>query len=127
MADRAAPESIESHNPATGELIWAGKPGDAAAEVAAARAAFPQWAAQPIPYRIEALRRFANVVRGRETGFAELIARETGKPLWEAKTEVTSVINKVEISIEAYGERTGQTRLDADLGNRVAVRHKPHG
>ncbi len=118
---------IQSHNPATGELIWSGRPGDAAAEVAAARAAFPAWAAQPIPYRIEALRRFANVVRKREAKFAELIASETGKPLWEAKTEVTAVINKVEISIEAYAERTGQTRLEADLGNKVGVRHKPHG
>jgi succinylglutamic semialdehyde dehydrogenase len=123
----AAMGAIQSHNPANGELIWSGLPGDAAAEVAAARAAFPAWAAQPVTYRIEALRRFANVVRKREGKFAELIANETGKPLWEAKTEVTAVINKVEISIEAYAERTGQTKLEADLGNRVGVRHKPHG
>ena len=38
--------------------------------------------------------------------FADLISRETGKPLWEAKTEVGAVINKVEISIDAYAERT---------------------
>ena len=31
------------------------------------------------------LRRFANVVRRKEAEFAELIARETGKPLWEAQ------------------------------------------
>ncbi len=128
MADRAAaPMTIESHNPATGELIWSGSPGDAGVEVAVAREALPKWSAQPLTYRIEALRRFANVVRKREAKFAELIASETGKPLWEAKTEVTAVINKVEISIEAYAERTGQTRLEADLGNKVGVRHKPHG
>ena len=118
---------LQSHNPATGALLWSGRPGDAAAEVATARAAFPAWAAQAVTFRIEALRRFANVVRKREKAFAELIAKETGKPLWEARTEVTAVINKVEISIEAYGERTGQTKLEADLGNRVGVRHKPHG
>jgi succinylglutamic semialdehyde dehydrogenase len=123
----AGTDAIKSHNPATGELIWSGTAGDAAAEVANARAAFPAWAAQPVTYRIEALRRFANVVRKREAKFAELIASETGKPLWEAKTEVSAVINKVEISIEAYAERTGQTKLEADLGNRVGVRHKPHG
>ena len=54
---------IQSHNPATGELIWSGGPGNAAAEVAAARAAFPAWAAQPVTYRMEAVRSFANVVR----------------------------------------------------------------
>ena len=32
----------------------------------AARAAWPDWAAQPLAYRIETLRRFANVVRARE-------------------------------------------------------------
>ena len=78
-------------------------------------------------YRIEAVRRFANVVRKRENEFAELISRETGKPLWEARTEVEAVVNKVEISIEAYAERTPQRKLEAALGNRIAVRHKPHG
>ena len=119
--------AIESHNPATGELIWNGDPGDAAAEVAAALAAFPGWAARPLEGRVEALRRFAEVVRERQEEFAKLIASETGKPFWEAKTEVTAVINKVAISIDAYGERTGETELDAGAGGRVVVRHKPHG
>ena len=63
----------------------------------------------------------------KEAEFAELIARETGKPLWEAKTEVGAVVNKVEISVEAYAERTPQRKMEAALGNRIAVRHKPHG
>ena len=69
----------------------------------------------------------SNVVRRKEAEFAELIARETGKPLWEARTEVGAVVNKVDISIEAYAERTPQRKLEAALGNRIAVRHKPHG
>ena len=36
-------------------------------------------------------------------------------------------MGKVEISINAYSERTPQRRLEAALGNKVAVRHKPHG
>ena len=120
-------EKLTSHNPVTGEEIWSGEIGDAAAEVAAARAAQPAWAARSASYRIEALRRFANVVRKKEAKFAELIAKETGKPLWEARTEVGAVVNKVEISIDAYAARTPQTKLEAALGNKVAVRHKPHG
>ena len=92
---------LASFNPATGEQIWSGPIGDAAAEVAAARTAWPAWAAHSHAYRIEAARRFANVVRKCETEFAELIARETGKPLWESRTEVGAVVNKVDISIEA--------------------------
>ena len=120
-------DTIVSTEPATGAEVWSGPVGDTAAEVAAARAAWPEWAAHSVTYRMETLRRFANVVRARENEFAELIARETGKPFWEARTEVASVIAKVEISIEAYGERTPMRRLEAAMGNKVAVRHKPHG
>jgi succinylglutamic semialdehyde dehydrogenase len=124
---RKAPADIISTDPATGKIVWQGAPGDAAAEVAAARAAFPEWARQPLSNRIETLRRFANVVRAREEEFASLIAHETGKPYWEAKTEVAAVIGKVDISIEAYADRTGTKKKDTGLGNRVGVKHKPHG
>jgi succinylglutamic semialdehyde dehydrogenase len=118
---------LKSFEPATGAEVWSGKVGDPAAEVATARAAWPEWAGRSIAYRIEALRRFANEVRARERDFADLIARETGKPFWEARTEVGAVINKVEISAAAYLERTPMRKLEAALGNKVAVRHKPHG
>ena len=128
VAERASDEMIlKSFDPATGELVWSGAPGDAAAEVAAARAAWPAWAAHSLAYRVEALRRFANVVRTHDEEFANLISRETGKPFWEAKTEVGAVVNKVEISVTAYPERTPQRKLEAALQNRVALRHKPHG
>ncbi|HMI41261.1 MAG TPA: succinylglutamate-semialdehyde dehydrogenase, partial [Sphingomicrobium sp.] len=122
MADR-----LISTEPATGAEVWSGEIGDAAKEVAAARTAWPEWAAHSVSYRCEALRRFANEVRAREQDFADIISRETGKPYWEARTEVGSVINKVEISINAYSERTPTRKLEAALGNKVAVRHKPHG
>ncbi|RIX29326.1 succinylglutamate-semialdehyde dehydrogenase [Sphingomonas edaphi] len=118
---------IVSTEPATGAEVWSGPVGDAAAEVAAARSAWAEWAAHSVTYRMEMIRRFANVVRSRETEFAELIARETGKPFWEAKTEVESVVGKVEISIDAYSDRTPTRRLEAAMGNKVTVRHKPHG
>jgi succinylglutamic semialdehyde dehydrogenase len=123
----AVAEMLTSTNPSTGENVWSGTIGDAPAEVAAARAAWPAWAAHSHAYRIEAIRRFANVVRTREAEFAELIARETGKPYWEARTEVGAVVNKVQISIDAYAERTPSRKMEGALGNRVAVRHKPHG
>lgn len=118
---------IVSYEPATGAELWRGAAGDVDAAVAAARAAWPRWAAQSLAYRTEALRRFANCVRARHEEFATLIARETGKPLWEARTEVDSVIAKVDISVAAYAERSAQRRLDGAMGARQALRHKPHG
>ena len=119
--------TLTSTEPATDNVLWTGEVGDATAEVTVARGAWPAWAAHSNAYRIEAVRRFANVVRRKESEFAELIARETGKPLWETRTEVAAVVNKVDISIDAYAERTPQRRMEAALGNKVAVRHKPHG
>jgi succinylglutamic semialdehyde dehydrogenase len=92
-----------------------------------ARSAWAGWAARPLAVRIETLRRFANVVRGAKDVLADLIARETGKPLWETATEVDAVVKKVDISVTAYSERTAQRRVEGELGARVAVRHKPHG
>ena len=120
-------DRLISTEPATGEEVWSGDIGNAEAEVAAAQAAWPEWAAHSVSYRIEAMRRFANEVRAREQDFADLISRETGKPYWESRTEVASVINKVEISANAYLERTPMRKLEAAMGSKVAVRHKPHG
>ena len=116
-----------SYEPATGAILWRNLIGDAAEEVAIARSGWAGWAARPLAFRIETMRRFANVVRQRADAFMDLIARETGKPLWEARTEVDTVIAKVDISVTAYAERTAQRRLDAPMGSRMALRHKPHG
>ena len=120
-------EELISHEPATGAELWRGETSDVDAEVAAARGGWAAWAAQPLAVRVETMRRFANTVRQRADAFADLIARETGKPLWEARTEVDSVIAKVDISVTAYAERTAQRRLDAPMNTRMALRHKPHG
>ncbi len=119
--------AIISCEPATGAELWRGEVGAVDATVLRARRAWPQWAAQPLATRIELMRRFANEVRKEQDAFAELIARETGKPLWEARGEVESVVAKVEISIRAYADRTGQRKLDSALQGTAAVRHKPHG
>ncbi|WP_199803460.1 succinylglutamate-semialdehyde dehydrogenase [Erythrobacter rubeus] len=116
-----------SYDPATGEELWQGKHGDVDAAVSAARRAWPSWAARPLTNRIEMVSRFANEVRAEADGLAELIAREAGKPLWEARTEVEAVINKVDISVNAYAERTGKKKLDSGLNGTASVRHKPHG
>jgi len=112
-----------SHEPATGRELWRAPIGDADAEVATARAAQPAWALTPLDERIATLRRFAELAKERRAEFADLIARETGKPLWEAGTEVDTVVNKVDISIRAHEERTG----GRDLGAGASMRHKPHG
>nr|WP_093330790.1 succinylglutamate-semialdehyde dehydrogenase [Sphingomonas rubra] len=113
--------------PATGVELARLPIGDADTEVQVARSGWANWAAKPLAFRVEALRRFANIVRQRHEPFADLLARETGKPLWEARTELDSVIAKVDISVAAYADRTAQRRMEGAMGARVALRHKPHG
>lgn len=116
-----------SYEPATGAELWRGQHGNVDEIVARSRRAWPAWAAQPLSTRMELVRRFANEVRKDAEKLATVIARETGKPLWEARTEVESVVNKVEISIRAYAERTAQRKLDNAMQGTASLRHKPHG
>jgi succinylglutamic semialdehyde dehydrogenase len=118
---------IISIEPATGEEFWRGKVSDVDEIVGRARRAWPGWAAQPLSTRMELTRRFANEVRKENDALAESIARETGKPMWEARGEVESVVAKVEISIRAFAERTAQRKLDNAIQGSSALRHKPHG
>ncbi len=118
---------IISTEPATGAIFWRAPIGDVNTEVQIAREAWSGWAAQSFSARIEAMRRFVNVVRGKADTLVDAIARETGKPLWEARNEVEAVMYRVEISISSYIERSAQRRIDGAMGARSALRHKPHG
>lgn len=118
---------LVSHDPATGTEVWRRAISDVDHEVEIGRRAWPEWAAKPLTFRTETMRRFADRVKAEAETLATLISRETGKPLWEARTEVESVANKVDISINAYSERTSNRRIEGAMGLRNAVRHKPHG
>ena len=118
---------IISIEPATGAELWRGPIGDVDQAIGRARRAWAGWAAQPVATRMELIRRFANEIRKEADTLAELIAREVGKPLWDARGEVDLLIAQVEIAIRAYAERTAQRKFDGGLQGTMAVRHKPHG
>ncbi len=118
---------IISCEPATGAELWRGPIGDIDELVARARRGWPSWAVQPLATRMELVRRFANELRKESDNLATLIARETGKPMWEARAEVDATVTLVEVSIRAYASRTSQSKLDSALQGTMAVRHKPHG
>jgi succinylglutamic semialdehyde dehydrogenase len=122
-------EALESLNPVSQAVVWRGQAASTAqveAAVEAARAAFPSWASCSLDGRIAVLERFAVALKAHADELARAIGEETGKPLWESATEVTSMVNKVAISVQSYRERTGEK--SAPLADATAVlRHKPHG
>ncbi|WP_205882378.1 succinylglutamate-semialdehyde dehydrogenase [Pseudomonas viridiflava] len=122
-------ETITSLNPVTQQVLWSGQ-GATAGQVdlamQAARQAFPGWARRSLQERIDVLEAFAARLKHHADDLARCIGEETGKPLWESATEVTTMVNKVAISVQSYRERTGEK--SGPLGDATAVlRHKPHG
>jgi succinylglutamic semialdehyde dehydrogenase len=118
-----------SRNPVTQAPVWQGAAASAVnvdAAVNAARKAFPEWAAASLDSRIAVLNEFARLLGEHKTALAHTIGLETGKPLWEAATEVTTMIGKIDISIRSHAERTG-TRSSEQADHQAVLRHRPHG
>ncbi|WP_075178528.1 succinylglutamate-semialdehyde dehydrogenase [Neptunomonas phycophila] len=122
-------ELFYSLNPATGEPVWEGEAANAEqvdAAVSAARLAANQWAFVGFDARCAITRAYAKLLDEHKETLGRTIAEETGKPYWESLTEVTAMVNKIEISINAAIERTGQKVSDVP-GAKAVLRHKPHG
>ncbi|QNM98616.1 succinylglutamate-semialdehyde dehydrogenase [Chitinimonas koreensis] len=122
-------EAFESRNPVSQAAVWQGQAADAAqvdAAVQAARGAFRAWRALGFAGREAIVRRFAELLGEHKAALADAIGIETGKPRWEALTEVQTMIGKVDISVKSYHERTGEKA--SAMGDAQAVlRHRPHG
>lgn len=124
---RGAP--LRSVQPVTGDAVWVGTSAadaDVDQAVAAARDAFPAWARRSQAERQQQLEAFARTLDEHREALAWMIGLETGKPLWEARTEVTSMIGKIAISVQAHAQRTGEQASDGAVGHAV-LRHRPHG
>ncbi|MFP4518789.1 MAG: succinylglutamate-semialdehyde dehydrogenase [Oceanicaulis sp.] len=124
-----AGEAFASSDPATGDTIWrapAADANDVREAFAAARSAFPGWALAGFETRRAIAEKYGELVKNRQDDIGLLIARETGKPLWEAKGEAGAMAAKVAVSIKAHEDRTGRTRTETEFGEQV-LDHKPLG
>ncbi len=118
-----------STNPADGSIVWEGTSASSAEVFAAneaARNALPFWSALDFAGRANYLQLFASIVDSKRQQLAYLIALETGKPLWEANTEVNSVVGKIKLSIEAYQERNAE-KITKTADATACLRYKPQG
>ena len=92
---------MRSIDPATGQRIWEGEetaPAAIPAIVERARAALPGWAGRPVEERAAILLHYAETLKARAEDIARDISRETGKPLWEARTELASADTNRELT-----------------------------
>ena len=118
-----------SLNPATGTVLWQGNEATAAevdAAVQAARNAFIPWRDLSTDERWHFINRFIEEIKANEQALAQAIHEETGKPLWESKTEVGTMVAKAAVSMQAYEQRTGESGSESNgLHSRLA--HRPIG
>jgi succinylglutamic semialdehyde dehydrogenase len=122
-------DGFASFDPATEARVWRGNEASTTqvgTAVEAARTAFPDWADRPRADRIDAMKRYQAALKARAPAFAEAISRETGKALWETTAELGSMAGKVDLSIRAYDERTGERTSETAFG-QATLRHRPHG
>jgi len=120
---------LKSIDPTTGTCVWEGTvstEADVAQAVARARGAFPGWADRPRQDRIDAMLRYQQVLKRRAPDMARVISQETGKAFWESTAELGSMVAKVDVSIRAYDQRTGESVTSTGFGQAV-LRHRPHG
>ncbi|WP_434776216.1 succinylglutamate-semialdehyde dehydrogenase [Pseudomonas oryzihabitans] len=122
-------EVFSSVDPYDGIPLWQGAAADADdvdQAIAAAREAFPAWESRGPAARLAILQAFAQVLQARRATLGRALAEETGKPLWEADTEIGSMIAKVAISAQAEAARSGE-RAATVADARSVTRHRPHG
>jgi succinylglutamic semialdehyde dehydrogenase len=122
-------DELVSADPAGGSEVWRGRTAskhDVAAAFQAARAAFAGWSRTPIEARKAVALRYRDLATARRRELAELIARETGKPRWEAEGEAAALASKVDISLAAHEARTGTHETATPFG-RAMLRHKANG
>lgn len=120
---------FSSYNPATNECLWQGREStqvEIDEAVRQSQRAFEKWSILAIDERSHYLSEFTEILRDSQRDFAEIISKETGKPLWDAIAEVESMINKMGISLEAYGRRCAGMIRDQPLARSI-TRHRPHG
>lgn len=107
-------------NPATGEqsgTLPLASADDVRAAVAAARAAFPAWAATPPLRRARILNRFLRILEERTDELAHAITAEHGKVVSDAKGEVQRGMEVVEFATGAPQLLKGE--ITENVGTRV--------
>lgn len=93
-----------------------------------ARDAFPLWSRLAPEERFRRLRKLKDVYLAHAEQLTELIARETGKPLWDAASEARAMANKIDITID-HSMRLVKTERIANAlpGVDGVVTHLPRG
>lgn len=122
--------TIDVHNPATGEVIARiadCSPAQGLAALSAATDAARDWAATPSRTRSEVLRTAFEMVTARADDFARVMTLEMGKPLAEARGEVTYGAEFLRWFAEEAPRVQGSYQTSPEGAQRQLVTRRPVG
>jgi malonate-semialdehyde dehydrogenase (acetylating) / methylmalonate-semialdehyde dehydrogenase len=126
----AVGETLDSRNPATGELLARvplSGPADVDAAVKAARAAFPAWRATSPIKRARAIFALRELLDGHRDELARLVTADMGKALDDAAGEVGRGIESVEAACAAPHMLKGDNLEGVASGLDVEMVRQPVG
>ncbi len=125
----ASSEEIDVVNPATEEVVGSvpsGAAADVELAVATARRAFPEWAATDAEQRAHILAKAASLIEEHATDLAAVLTSEQGKPIAEARGEVTHLAHGVRYYAEAATKvRGAYQELPSAFGPAYGHGHPP--
>lgn len=114
-------------NPATGKAFATSPVADhaiAETAIAAAKKAFPAWAALSFAERAKLLSTFADAIDARREEFARLVTQEVGKPLIEAGFEVAETVD----ALRFFAAQDLKPKVIRDTAEELIVeQHYPQG
>ena len=122
--------SIESLNPATGEVVDTYEKhdeGDVERILADTHEAYEDWSSTRIEEREKLIAEAGDVLRENKREYAETITREMGKPISQAVAEVEKCAWVCDYYAERAGEHLQDEQIGANPGARTYVRHEPLG
>jgi acyl-CoA reductase-like NAD-dependent aldehyde dehydrogenase len=129
--DSVSGETFEATSPSTGEVIARVPEGtreDAQRAIAAANAAWGDWASRSAFERASAMRKMAGIVGERRDDLARTLSLDQGKPLRaEAHDEVEELIAYFEMASADATRMEGLIPPSVDAGKRVFVYRVPRG
>ena len=91
-----------------------------------AKIGFDTWRKTTLQHRKSILRKYKKLLEANADVIAEIISKEHGKPLWDAKSEVGAMVGKIDVTFESYNDRLNAIRsVHADMS--IQARFKPFG
>ena len=119
-------------NPATGKVA-ATLPSDDAKTVKAkyerARAAQPKWAKTRLKQRLDAIRKFRELVVAETETLAQVLTTEVGKPISQSRNELKGLLPRIDFFLEetAHALRVERVSGGKDAPMEERITHEPLG